>query len=343
MLPLLPCFKVLPLVYDESLSYYEVLCKLIKLIQEMAKNVDGNFNSIQNEIEKIYSQITDLKAYVDEQDSKLSNRIDLTNERITEEIRKCHEHCEIYAKRLYDQLLDILNQYQGEMKQWVLGEIAKIPTGIPKQFAITGNPETSGLQHDIITVTRESMCDFVNSDKFTCEQVDEIGIPIKFYEDDNDYNSNSCYDYDTKCFYELYHQHIDYLENDAPLMFYLKISDYVKNGDDELIIKGSEITVSIKINGDKFNFTFTFEDETENEILEIPISNLNIVIAPSGRIALFDICKEQFSKVNFFNNDLPYDGDIGEITEIKIINNTRGQLCKDFIPFLPTNFIKERR
>lgn len=332
MLPLLPCFKVLPLVYDESLSYYEVLCKLTKLIQEMAKNVDGNFNSIQNEIEKIYSQITDLKAYVDEQDSKLSNRIDLTNERITEEIRKCHEHCEIYAKRLYDQLLDILNQYQGEMKQWVLGEIAKIPTGIPKQFAITGNPETSGLQHDIITVTRESMCDFVNSDKFTCEQVDEIGIPIKFYE-----NTNICYDYDTKCFYDLIHNEIDDIQTDAPSIFYFSISSAFYTGN-ELIIKGNAISVSVKINGDKFNFTFRFEDETENEILEIPISNLNIVIVPSGRIALFDICKEQFSKVNFFNNDLPYDGDIGEITEIKIITNTREKVYKDFIPFLPTNF-----
>lgn len=335
MLQLLPCFKVLPLVYDESLSYYEVLCKLTKLIQEMAKNVDGNFNSIQNEIEKIYSQITDLKAYVDEQDSKLSNRIDLTNERITEEIRKCHEHCEIYAKRLYDQLLDILNQYQGEMKQWVLGEIAKIPTGIPKQFAITGNPETSGLQHDIITVTRESMCDFVNSDKFTCEQVDEIGVPIKFYEDDSNFNANSCYDYDTKCFYDLLHNHVEDIQTDAPSIFYFSISSAFYSGD-ELIIKGSGLTVSVKINGDKFKFTF--ENETENEILEIPISNLNIVIAPSGKIALFDICKEQFSKVNFFNNDLPYDGDIGEITEIKVITNTRGKDYKDFIPFLVTNF-----
>lgn len=332
MLPLLPCFKVLPLVYDESLSYYEVLCKLTKLLQEMAKNVDGNFNSIQNEIEKIYSQITDLKAYVDEQDSKLSNRIDLTNERITEEIRKCHEHCEIYAKRLYDQLLDILNQYQGEMKQWVLGEIAKIPTGIPKQFAITGNPETSGLQHDIITVTRESMCDFVNSDKYTCEQIDNIGIPIKFYE-----NLNICYDYDTKCFYDLIHRDVNDIQTDAPSFFYFSISRAFYTGN-ELIIKGNAISVSVKINGDKFNFTFTFEDETENEILEIPITNLNIVIALNGRIALFDICKEQFSKVNFFNNDLPYEGDIGEITEIKIINNTKELIYKDFIPFLPTNF-----
>ena len=334
MLPLLPCFKVLPLVYDESLSYYEVLCKLTKLIQEMAKNVDGNFNSIQNEIEKIYSQITDLKAYVDEQDSKLSNRIDLTNERITEEIRKCHEHCEIYAKRLYDQLLDILNQYQGEMKQWVLGEIAKIPTGIPKQFAITGNPETSGLQHDIITVTRESMCDFVNSDKYTCEQIDDIGIPIKFYE-----NTNICYDYDTKCFYDLFHNNVDDFQTDAPSIFYFSISSAFYTGD-ELIIKGNGVIVSVKINGDKFKFTFTFAfgDETETEILEIPISNLNMVIVPSGRIALFDICKEQFSKVNFFNKDLPYEGDIGEITEIKIITNTRGEIYQDFIPFLPTNF-----
>ena len=339
MLPLLPCFKVLPLVYDESLSYYEVLCKLVHLLKEMADNVDGNFNSIQNEIEKIYSKITDLKAYVDEQDSKLSDRIDLTNERITDEIRKCHEHCEIYAKRLYDQLLDILNQYQGEMKQWVLGEIAKIPTGIPKQFAITGNPETSGLQHDIITVTRESMCDFVNSDKFTCEQVDEIGIPIKFYEDDSNFNANSCYDYDTKCFYDLFHNYVDNIQTDAPSIFYLNISSAFYSGN-ELIIKGNRLIVSVKINGDKFKFTFTFAfgDETENEILEIPISDLNIVIAPSGKIALFDICKEQFSKVNFFNKDLPYDGDIGEISEIKIITDTRGEMYKDFIPFLATNF-----
>lgn len=335
MLPLLPCFKVLPLVYDESLSYYEVLCKLTKLIQEMAKNVDGNFNSIQNEIEKIYNQITDLKAYVDEQDSKLSSRIDLTNERITEEIRKCHEHCEIYAKRLYDQLLDILNQYQGEMKQWVLGEIAKIPTGIPKQFAITGNPETSGLQHDIITVTRESMCDFVNSDKYTCEQVDEIGIPINFYEDESiNNNVNTCYDYDTKCFYDLYSNFTEYIKNNLPLSFYFEISKWIENGGDELIIKGSYVTISVKIKGDKFNFTFL--DNAENEILEIPINNLKIAIVhddDSDFIQLFDVCKDLFREKNFFNHDLPYNGLIGELIEIKRISNAKHLTAKEFIPF----------
>lgn len=335
MLPLLPCFKVLPLVYDESLSYYEVLCKLTKLIQEMAKNVDGNFNSIKNEIEKIYSQITDLKAYVDEQDSKLSNRIDLTNERITEEIRKCHEHCEIYAKRLYDQLLNILNQYQGEMKQWVLGEIAKIPTGIPKQFAITGNPETSGLQHDIITVTRESMCDFVNSDKFTCEQVDSIGIPIKFYENDDNFNTNSCYDYDTKCFYDLSHNQVYNFQTDVPKYFAIQMINLLIDSNQNVTIIGSIGTISISLNIDKFIFKFEYDnnEELDNETLEIPISNFYIMFdIETGIIALLDICKDQFRKLNSFSFDLPNDGFIGEIKEIKMQETIYGVALKDYIP-----------
>lgn len=335
MLPLLPCFKVLPLVYDESLSYYEVLCKLTKLIQEMAKNVDGNFNSIQNEIEKIYSQITSLKAYVDEQDSKLSNRIDLTNERITEEIRKCHEHCEIYAKRLYDQLLDILNQYQGEMKQWVLGEIAKIPTGIPKQFAITGNPETSGLQHDIITVTRESMCDFVNSDKYTCEQVDEIGIPIKFYENDDNFNTNSCYDYDTKCFYDLLHTVVDNFQTDAPKYFTVQLLSFFTDSNQSVTIVGTVGTITISLNVDKviLKFEYNFE-QLENETLEIPISNFYIVFdIENGISRLLDIYKEQYRKLNVFTFDLPYDGNIGEIRNIKEQETTYEISLKKFLPF----------
>lgn len=324
MLPLLPCFKVLPLVYDESLSYYEVLCKLTNLIKEMAKNVDGNFNSIQNEIEKIYNKITDLKAYVDEQDRQLSNRIDLTNERITEEIRKCKEHCEIYAKRLYDQLLDILNQYQGEMKQWVLGEIAKIPTGIPKQFAITGNPETSGLQHDIITVTRESMCDFVNSDKYTCEQVDDIGIPIIFYEDSPNSNANSCYDYDTKCFYELSHLILTNFQTDAPKYFAIQMINLSKESNQNATIVGTFGTITISLNVDKFIFKFEYNfDGIENETLEIPKSNFYIMFdIERGILSLLDIYKEQYRKLNAFTYNLPHDGNIGEIRAIETEEST---------------------
>ena len=71
-----------------------------------------------------------------------------------------------------------------------------------------------------------------------------------------------------------------------------------------------------------------------NKILEIPISNLNIMIDLTGYINLLDICKEQFFKFNFFNSDLPYDGYIGKITEIDVIKNNRCIQYETFIPFL---------
>lgn len=35
------CFKVLPLVYDESLSYYEVLCKVVQKLNETLESLEA--------------------------------------------------------------------------------------------------------------------------------------------------------------------------------------------------------------------------------------------------------------------------------------------------------------
>ena len=43
------CQKVLPLVYDDSLSYYEVLCKLVEYLNVLIKNQD-----LLNELIKEY-------------------------------------------------------------------------------------------------------------------------------------------------------------------------------------------------------------------------------------------------------------------------------------------------
>lgn len=52
--------KVLPLVYDESLSYYEVLCKLVDYINAMIENQD-EFNTVLNQHS---SDLTALKEDV---------------------------------------------------------------------------------------------------------------------------------------------------------------------------------------------------------------------------------------------------------------------------------------
>ena len=56
------CQKVLPLVYDESLSYYEVLCKVIQKLNELIKIN----NNIRDEIHKEYVEILESAKTVTE-------------------------------------------------------------------------------------------------------------------------------------------------------------------------------------------------------------------------------------------------------------------------------------
>lgn len=47
------CQKVLPLVYDNSLSYYEVLCKVVEYLNRVIQQVDSNTSQIQINIKDI--------------------------------------------------------------------------------------------------------------------------------------------------------------------------------------------------------------------------------------------------------------------------------------------------
>lgn len=60
------CYKVLPLVYDDSLSYYEVLCKVVKYINDLIEqdkiigdelaNLRSDLLIVQNWIENFDTQ-----------------------------------------------------------------------------------------------------------------------------------------------------------------------------------------------------------------------------------------------------------------------------------------------
>lgn len=64
------CYKVLPLVYDESLSYYEVLCKVVdyinKLIEQdktFAEEIKANSQSIDELREEVDLVKTELDKF----------------------------------------------------------------------------------------------------------------------------------------------------------------------------------------------------------------------------------------------------------------------------------------
>lgn len=56
------CQKVLPLVYDDSLSYYEVLCKLTNQLNLLIDNYNGFVSEINDDIEAIVAE--ELDQYV---------------------------------------------------------------------------------------------------------------------------------------------------------------------------------------------------------------------------------------------------------------------------------------
>ena len=59
------CQKVLPLVYDDSLSYYEILCKVVDYINKLIdddKTIIDNVNELKNELAIVQKWIADFNT-----------------------------------------------------------------------------------------------------------------------------------------------------------------------------------------------------------------------------------------------------------------------------------------
>lgn len=54
------CRKILPLVYDDSISYYEVLCKLTEYIQTLIDKM-GDYDNLEAEIQQLQQEVNLVK------------------------------------------------------------------------------------------------------------------------------------------------------------------------------------------------------------------------------------------------------------------------------------------
>lgn len=61
------CQKILPLVYDESLSYYEILCKVVRCINDLIAN--GKVAS--DELEDVKHDVAVIQKYIDNFDENI--------------------------------------------------------------------------------------------------------------------------------------------------------------------------------------------------------------------------------------------------------------------------------
>lgn len=65
------CYKVLPLVYDDSLSYYEILCKMVTYINNLIET-----DKLQNdEIDKLKREVQEVQNWINNFDTSFAESI----------------------------------------------------------------------------------------------------------------------------------------------------------------------------------------------------------------------------------------------------------------------------
>lgn len=65
------CQKVLPLVYDDSLSYYEVLCKVVEYINGL---IDSDKEIIEN-VDQLRHELAQIQTWIDNFDTSTIEEI----------------------------------------------------------------------------------------------------------------------------------------------------------------------------------------------------------------------------------------------------------------------------
>lgn len=65
------CYKVLPLVYDDSLSYYEVLCKVVKYINDL---IEAD-KILSDELEELKKDVSAIQEFIDNYDTSFAEKV----------------------------------------------------------------------------------------------------------------------------------------------------------------------------------------------------------------------------------------------------------------------------
>ena len=124
------CQKILPLVYDDSLSYIETLCKVSSKLNEVIDDYNeliDYYNTLPQLLEQITAKLSELDDFVDtinrefaELDARLTAKVDKKLAKVDEELAKSlelieHEMAELEAKvnveieRLKSELIQVIN------------------------------------------------------------------------------------------------------------------------------------------------------------------------------------------------------------------------------------------
>lgn len=205
------CHKILPLVYDESLSYYEVLCKVANSLNEVIEatndlndnvtELNGHVNTLQGEVEELANEINrfeaEMNAKFDDLEASLIARVDAkVDAKLAEvdgKIDAMEREIEMFKETLDTQLAQFevhinqlistqmalidekFNSLEDNLKAYIYSELQKVLDSIPEITTVTVYDPTTGQLADIQSVIYH-LYDAVRVYALSCDEFDALGM-----------------------------------------------------------------------------------------------------------------------------------------------------------------------
>lgn len=202
------CQHVIPLVYDDSLSYYETLCKIKDTLNQLVEGFNNIPELIAEEIKKqigdIQEQITQLKIYIDAQDKYVlasannytDEEIVKVNNTITENYTEIIEHIStissiiqrqinsinislINLKNYTDTQINMANNRTDKLIADLQEQINNLQFNLPDIYNPVVGEKTS-IQQAIL-----DLYDGLRYEAFNCYEFDNSGITCIEFDDSN--------------------------------------------------------------------------------------------------------------------------------------------------------------
>lgn len=204
--PIIPlrfwCQKVIPLVYDNSLSYYEVLCKVVDTLNQLIAVVnplgEGIEKTIQQELNKFKVEWeAELQAFqaqvnktINDNNEAINARLDGISDEVAQQIANAtgpliQQVNELTLKHAQDvaKLSQDIITTDNNNRSWTLNQLELFRQSLPDTFPPILDP-SDGETEDIQTVINH-IWNYINTGAITAEEYDNLNLTAQAYDAKN--------------------------------------------------------------------------------------------------------------------------------------------------------------
>ena len=136
------CQKVLPAVYDQSLSYYEVLCKLAAFLNKMVEELE----KMQDNIDALHKAYKDLQDWVNAEIARFEAHME--------------QHFDDLTQELWNRFEEYKNNTNTTLQQWFNNYATNTTNNLNKKFNDFVNNANTRIEQMFNTYTSSTNNEF---------------------------------------------------------------------------------------------------------------------------------------------------------------------------------------